>query len=389
MATRRRILHLLGGLGFGVAGLGAFLLLLELMLRLFPALLPAGGYGFGVFSQELGMGVHGGTVLYNKVRPIEREANHDGFLDIDHDREKKPGILRIGFFGDSYVEAEQVERGQMFYRVLGDRLATLQVETLGFGISGWGTLHAYLAERVYGPLYDLDAVVYVFVENDLGDNLYKINVGQQTSQLMPFGELSEAEPGFSLRWVRDPHEKDKIRSLLKLIQRHSRLAQVVYSRISLLRARGVQVHADTAAVEMMERAGWVPDPSSAPDTWPPEIRQEAEELGRRVLARWRADLRARNVPFFVLYVPRGEGQLTGETPLESTWRPWLGRVTAELGIPLIDPSAALAARLAAGEPMFPDHFSPAGHEVVARVLEAELAPVAAARRQDSTPRPGS
>jgi len=380
VARSRRIAQLLGGLALSAFAMVAILVVIEVALHLFPALLPAGVYGSGVFNPELGMGVHDGTVVYNKVRRTTRVANRDGFLDADHERKKPPGALRIGFFGDSYVEGVQIERDQMFYRLLGDREAKRGIETLGFGISGWGTLHSYLAEKVYGPLYDLDAVVYVFVENDPGDNLYSLNAGRQTSQLKPFGELSQDEPGFRVRWMRDPRDQGALRRALKFVQQKSRLAQLVWSRLALLRNRGVRMQAEDETAPGRPRAAGPPDAMMLPVTWPAEYREEAAEMGRRVLTRWRDELRARGVPFYVLYVPHGEKQLAGTLPVESTWKPWLSRVTSELGIPMIDPSSALARRLAAGERMFDDHFTPAGHEVVAGVLEAELVPAVTARR---------
>lgn len=385
----RRIAPLLGGLALSVMTMVILFVLIEIALHLFPALLPAGVYGSGVFNSELGLGVHDAEVIYNKVRLARRVANPDGFLDAAHARQKPPGTMRIGFFGDSYVEGVQVAQDQMYYRLLGDRNAERGIETLGFGISGWGTLHAHLAEKVYGPRYDLDAVVYVFVENDPGDNLYSLNKGRQTSQLKPFGELSQDKPGFRVRWVHDPHEESALRRVLKLVQRHSRLAQLVWSRLTLLRNRGVRLRAPEEPDEKPQQPGDAPDAMTLPVTWPAQYREEAAELARRVLERWRDELRARGVPLFVLYVPHGEKQLSGALPTGSTWRPWLGRVTSELGIPLIDLSPALARAFAAGERMFDDHFTPAAHEVVAGVLEAELVPAILARRDAAHARPGS
>jgi hypothetical protein len=74
----------------------------------------------------------------------------------------------------------------------------------------------------------------------------------------------------------------------------------------------------------------------------------------------------------VLYVPRGEDQLRGELPEDETWLPWLRRTGAELGIALIDPSDALRSRLERGDPVYDDHWSAAGHEVIAGQLAGDL-----------------
>ena len=74
----------------------------------------------------------------------------------------------------------------------------------------------------------------------------------------------------------------------------------------------------------------------------------------------------------MLYVPRSEDQLRGAIAPDQTWKPWLERTCAELGIPLIDPSDALRATLAGGVPVYDDHWTPAGHAVIDQVLEQAL-----------------
>lgn len=360
---------LLGNLALLFAGLAFAGLALELALRFVPGLLPAGNYGAGVLSEDLGMGVHGGPVRYNKVRRVTRLPNEEGFLDVDHEVGKPPGTLRIGFFGDSYVEAAQVELEQTFFRVLPSVADGAAIETFGFGISGWGTLHGFLAHQRYGPRYDLDYVVYVFVENDPGDNMFEIKKGAGASSLKPLAVLSDSAPGFELRWLDDPGTPPSpTRALLKAIQRHSLLAQVVQTRLSLLRMEGLRARADARDVEMSGKAGAVPAATDLPDTWPPAYRERAEALAERILVAWQRDVRARGAELVVLYVPRGRGQLLGEVPLASTWRPWLGDVTRRLGIPLIDPSPRLAQREQQGVATYDDHFTPEGHAVIAETL---------------------
>ena len=101
----------------------AVLVALEIAFRAFPSLLPAGGYGGGRPHPELGVNVHGSRLIYNKVRFVVREPNAEGFMDVEHDPAKAPGTLRIGFFGDSYVEAIQVPLEAVFFRRLGEALA--------------------------------------------------------------------------------------------------------------------------------------------------------------------------------------------------------------------------------------------------------------------------
>jgi hypothetical protein len=365
--------RLAANLALVVVTVGLCLLLLEGTFRLFPRLLPAGVYGASRFDPGLGMSVHGSDVVYNKVRFVVRKPNAEGFLDVDHDRAKQPGVVRIAFFGDSFVEAIQVPFGQVFYRLLPDRIADQPVEPLGFGMSGWGTLHSFLAYESKAGLYDVDTCVYVFFENDPGDNMYDVKGARASSSNMVFAKLSPHPPGFELVRRIPFEEQGGALGVAKRVQQRSVLARMLWSRGSLLIGRGPAVHADPHGTEMAARAGRVPDQNDLPSTWPVPLRERAEELGRRILSAWRDRARRDGRGLIVLYVPRGEAQLRGEFAPADTWRPWLLSATRDLGIPLIDPSDALERRLEDGDRVYDDHWAPAGHEVIADVLEQFLA----------------
>ena len=115
-------------------------------------------------------------------------------------------------------------------------------------------------------------------------------------------------------------------------------------------------------------AGTIPNQNDLPSSWPSAYFQEARDLTRRILADWHQESRRAGRRLAVLYVPRGEAQLRGELAPEDTWKPTLVEACEALSIPMIDPSAALRARMAAGDPVYGDHWTPAGHEEVARVL---------------------
>ncbi len=349
------------------------LLVLEGVLRLVPAALPSGVYGSGGRHPELGMNVYRAPVLYNRARRVTRVPNHEGFLDVEHARAKPAGVLRVGFFGDSYVEAYQVPLESVFYRRLGAALAP-RVETLGFGMSGWGGTQAFRAFRALAPAYGLDAAIYVFVENDLGDQLYELAARTRApSSAYPFAQLDDRAPdGYRERWIVEPGSEPPGWRIAKLLQRHSLLAHVLQERVALLVTEGVHLRAGRDAGQMREATHGTPRSTDLPGTWPAAWAEPAQELGRRLLAAWSRDARERGVQFAVLYVPRSEDQLLGRIPRDQTWAPWLEATCVKLAIPLIDPSAALSARLAAGESVYGDHWTPAGHEVIAGVLDQFL-----------------
>lgn len=359
-----------------VSGLAvlATLGLFELALRSVPALLPAGAYGAGGFDPELRMNVHVATAIYNKVRFEKRSPNRAGFMDVEHEITPAPGVIRIGFFGDSYVEALQVPLDQTYFRRLPSEIAGEKIEPLAFGISGWGTLNAWIAERVLGDRYGLDAVVYVFVENDPGDQLDPVQrVYPSGDSVKPTATLSDAPPGFEVHW-HDPEQRGALHRFAKWVQRRSLLGQVVSARITALRAAGVRVTADRRAEQMTEAAsGDVPSANDLASTWPPAMREQGAELWRRVLRQFRDDVRAKGRDFLVVYVPLGEDHAAGRVEDAVAWRPLVLQTCAELGIPLVDLKAPLGAGLARGERMFDDHFTPEGHAVVAHEIAEALA----------------
>ena len=341
--------------------------LVEGLLRFVPGVLPSGSYGSGSYDPELQMNTHGGQMLYNKGRLVKKMPNRAGFMDVAHGREKPAGTLRVGIFGDSYVEALQVPTEEAFFRRLPERIGETPLEPLAFGMSGWGTLHSLVTARVQAPRYDLDTVVYVFVENDPGDNSYPIQKALgHVSSPKPFADFEPADEGFEIVWLSPPGPPSPARRIAKFVQGRSLLAQLVWHRIYMLRNQGIATRRKDDAEAMTERASNErPSPNALPSSWLPSLRTHAEGLGERLLAAFAAEMAAEGRHFVVLYVPRGETQLRGELDLADTWRPWLGRACAKLGIPLIDPSDALRARLERGDAVYSDHWSPAGHEVIA------------------------
>ncbi|HEY2846565.1 MAG TPA: SGNH/GDSL hydrolase family protein, partial [Pyrinomonadaceae bacterium] len=106
------------------------------------------------------------------------EINTDGFRDVEHTVEKPPDVYRIAVIGDSYVEALQVDRGEMFTNYIApaaancDAVAGKGIEILTFGVSGYGTAQELLMVREKVWKYSPDLVLLVFTtNNDVSDNL--------------------------------------------------------------------------------------------------------------------------------------------------------------------------------------------------------------------------
>lgn len=105
------------------------------------------------------------------------KINSQGLRDREHPVAKPAGTYRIAILGDSYAEAMQVEEERAFWWLLPERLQAChfaggkKIETLNFGVSGYGTGHEYLTlhERVWQ--YSPDMVLLAFFPgNDVRNN---------------------------------------------------------------------------------------------------------------------------------------------------------------------------------------------------------------------------
>lgn len=346
------------GVSVSIASLILFIFLAELSLRSFSSLLPAGIYCTEVFDPDLNAYVFGSPVIYNKQGYVVRAANQDGFLDVDHQLTKQPGVIRVGFLGDSYVEAVQVPLEQTFWRNIPRKLSSREIETMAFGKSGWGTLNSLLAYRKYGKRYGLDIVIYLFVKNDPGDHLFEIQKTKWAAGWKPSAVLAENDVGYEIQWRPYPDDSPFTSRLLKWSVDRSLVMRIFDTRIRLILS------------SWLDRG---PNQNDLPSTWPADLLGRAKLLSRRILTQLRDEVRSEGGHFAVLYVPRGAAELEERLELQDTWYHWLAEILADLRVPLIDPTNALRARAAGGDAVYADHWTPAGHDVIATVLANYLA----------------
>jgi lysophospholipase L1-like esterase len=106
-------------------------------------------------------------------------TNADGFTGRDYPL--KTGNYRIAILGDSAVEAYAVADTNRFPQLTESLIynktgGKLKVEVMGFGVSGWGTVHEYGAIRKYVLKYHPDEIWLMFLTtNDTGDNTPLMN----------------------------------------------------------------------------------------------------------------------------------------------------------------------------------------------------------------------
>jgi len=349
---------------FIVCSLGLALILTFFALEIIFRITQPRGFSFesSRFDEVTGAGLSpGGTILYRSPGGgvVRRKVNSWGYLDREHRKGKTEGTFRIGFFGDSYTEARQVPLEQTFFRLIENQLAGERIECFSFGISGFSTLQSYLTCQKWLRELDLDLVVYIFCENDLGDQIKEIKRHSLLPYAVPEGD------GFRVEWFFRKGDRSKLavyNHTIRFLASRSILLGTLVQRIRLLMRYGVKVKTNEAERLMATKADGlgVPDPNDLPSTWPATWREQAETLGEAVIRKWAREVCVHSRRFAVMYVPRA-GELEKAADKQDSWKFWLESLCRKERIPWIDPSPELIAMAEGGTTIFSDHFSKEGH----------------------------
>ncbi len=294
---------------------------------------------------------------------IKRTVNSEGFVDREHAIEKPSGTYRIGFFGDSYVEATQMSLENTFFRIIEQNLKPFNVETLAFGINGHGTLHSYLKSKKYADYFNLDMVVYVFCENDLGDQMKEI----KAANTLPYAEVMNGHLVIDTRSVALQCKNSRWRKFKNFFYNHSVLFQTIYKRLLLLKEHGLQILINKNEMQMSTKTDTktpVPRMGDLPSSWPAPYKMKAKQLGELVITQWFNETAQHNRKFVILYVPR-QTEWHKKTEDQDSWKPWLEHVCQKLHIDFIDPSESFRKFAQTGAQIYEDHFTPIGHQAFA------------------------
>jgi hypothetical protein len=174
------------------------LILCEVVLHLTtPPPLPAGFVGNCENARNYGWGFPPRFPLPAYDPDLEcivayDSTNSRGWKDVEHDRLKPNGTVRVLFLGDSYTHGIPPLEN-VYHRVLEKLLVDqgYQVEVIAIGQGGWATDQAYRAFLQEGIEYSPDIVVSQFCFNDLEGNT-GLDPYQDTS-LKPFQYRLEGE----------------------------------------------------------------------------------------------------------------------------------------------------------------------------------------------------
>lgn len=124
------------------------------------------------------------------------KINSRGLRDIEHPVQKARGVYRIAVLGDSYAEAMQVPLERAFWSLLPRELERCgfasgkRIETINFGVSGYGTAQELLTLRHRAWDYSPDLVLLAFYPgNDVRNNSKTL----EPENRRPFFVLREGE----------------------------------------------------------------------------------------------------------------------------------------------------------------------------------------------------
>ncbi|MDJ0848349.1 MAG: SGNH/GDSL hydrolase family protein [Myxococcota bacterium] len=306
-----------------------------------------------------------------------------GFRDDEWRLRAGPGVTRVAFVGDSFVEGFSTDAESTlpasFARLA--REAGLRLEALNLGVGG-ADLRGYARLlRDALPLFAPDDVVLVFYANDLvpttldaaalGERPAPRRVSAWTPRLWTLQAELRAGRRVARRWHEAPF--DFLPAVPDPRNRFTREREAAvldrYVEPAIARAmRGGRFNPALAT--------WFPWASRAlarPVDVTPLLRQLAERVDRDgtrlflVYMPTKSQVSDRYVPYQQEYSPPGAAvPLTGET--YQTHALWLARSCASLGVPFLDLTPALRALEASGRELYwryDDHLRPEGYRVAA------------------------
>ncbi len=337
--------------------------------------IPISGTYYKKFKYAYRDSLTGGMLRPNAIRIYrndkggytERKYNNFGYLDENHTYRKKEGIIRIGFFGDSYTEAAQVNLEKTFFKRIELCIERSNIECLAFGFSGFSTLQSYLLSEVLIDSFDIDIIVYVFCENDLGDQL-KVIKGGVTNIPFAFLHKDSLKIDYSFR-DRIPEGISYFKKIKRILIANSYLLTTLRKRLKLLYKYGIKTKRDEEERMMLKQHDGLRsvNQNDLPSSWPDSLLNYAVHVESVLLHKWKNEVEKKSKIFVILYVPR-KGQWQKEIHLQDSWKPWLSEFCSRENINFIDPTGEFKLSTMRGKSIYYDHFTVDGHEAFANAF---------------------
>jgi hypothetical protein len=323
-----------------------------------------------------------------------------GLRDVEHAVAKPAGRLRIAVLGDSCAEALQVPLAQTFWKLLERQVAGCPaaagrvVETLDFGVAGYGTAQELLTLRREVWRYQPDVVLLAFYTgNDVRNNARPL----EQDPLRPYftvdaaGRLAlddsfRAAAGYRLRQTLAARLGYAAYDHLRLLQLAKQGKGVVDGWIGAARARSKERGEGEEALQELGLDNAVYSPPRDPD-W-----RDAWRVTEAMIAAMRDDAAAHRVRFGVVLLTTGI-EVHPDPAVRAVFMRKLGlpdlfypgrRLAAfgqAAGIPVLDLGPPLQ-QLATREHLFlhgfantapgQGHWNPRGHAAAAPLIAAWL-----------------
>lgn len=339
----------------------------EIFLRVVP--IPGVKFNVSRYDTLTGNAYYPNSIYYyrnDRADFVKRKINKWGYLDCDYEKDKRDNVARIGFFGDSYTAGKQVKLNETFHKVIEEKLKQYNIETLSFGVEGFSTWQSYLTYKKWMDFFDIDYVIYVFFENDLGDQIKEIKKAP-----IPYPILRDNELIMDNSFKKS--RKSRLSLTFKIIDyltANSLFFGTLSDRLHLFMKYGIKMEVTredkylSPNKKKKDLIKYPPDLSlaDAPSHWPDSLKTYAKNLEKFILLKWKKDVEEKGKNFAILYTPRDIYTRTDE---QDSWKPWLSSFCSKNNIPFIDPTEKLREMEKNGYEVFYDHYTIYGHAAVA------------------------
>lgn len=326
-------------------------------------------------------------ILAEEGNVVRGRINNIGFRDRPFALDLPDGVRRIGFFGDSYVEARQVEVDSTFVNLFEDRANAggAAIDAAAFGIIGSGADQEFFRFLHAKEVARFDDVVYVFCRNDFLDGF----VEKDKPPSWPFLK-SDGRGGYTFSGAYQLEHIDRRKAAVKGLLARFHLPGFLAYRLS------------TYQTVRRVRAGWLPMTGDAAvmtlfqqgDAAPAEHRAALGHW-KEVVRTWKRTCDVDGIGFRILYIPWPEevdDSLHAASGRDSLPRwgvsSWVGAFCASEGIPFHDPTQRFRSITGGrGKSLYWVHLNYAGHRALAdflieeRLAEGQAPP----QRGDSEP----
>jgi lysophospholipase L1-like esterase len=284
---------------------------------------------------------------------VTTRHNAGGHRDVEEAKRSK-NLPAIVFLGDSFTWGYDVEYDDMFVNQV--RAAYPENEIYNFGHRGYGTDQALMIFERNTPQRPLQHVFLTFYENDLADNTqtirYKKNKPRFLIQNDALTLTNAPVPPNRQAWdtatatVAKP--KPTLKSRARQLLFHSHLLHALHHRFTQ------------------------PDITQDLSTLTPDdLPKDAWEVTRRLILRISAHAEQRGGKLCVLRIPSKSEMLTPD--MYAQFNAELGAITQAAGIDYIDLRPHLEATPLRTYYRDGIHWTPRGHKIVAKVIQAYLA----------------